>query len=177
MKIYTRTGDAGQTGLIGGARVGKDTLQMAAIGDVDELNACLGIAVSSLTDSFLKDELEQIQCRLFDLGAELAGGRHLVSAEDVEALEVSIDRQTAGLPPLRAFILPGGTPVAAAFHLARTVCRRAERSVLALHRQRPIDAISLAFLNRLSDWLFTAARTTNARSSVPDVEWHAKESR
>ncbi len=172
MKIYTRTGDAGQTGLIGGARVAKDSLRMAAIGDVDELNAALGLV--QLGDSILTEEVLQIQCRLFDLGAELAGGANTIAVQDVEALEASIDRQTQSMPPLRAFILPGGCPAAGALHLARTVCRRAERSVLSAKNVQPV---SLAYLNRLSDWLFVTARTANSLASVSDVEWHAKELR
>jgi cob(I)alamin adenosyltransferase len=177
VKIYTRTGDAGQTGLIGGARVAKDSLQMAAIGDVDELNAVIGVGTISISDPVLRQEMAKIQCRLFDLGAELAGGAAGISEEDIRDLEASIDRQTAVLPALKNFILPGGSPSGAALHLARTVCRRAERSVFALSHGQPISSDSKTFLNRLSDWLFTAARTTNALSSVSDVEWHAKESR
>ena len=179
MKIYTRTGDTGDTGLIGGARAPKDSLRIAAIGEVDELNAALGMARVHLQDDPLDQELETIQCRLFDLGAHLASPNRTpvtrVGSDDVDALERSIDRMTDRLAPLRAFILPGGSPAGAAMHFARTVCRRAERAVLGLHRCDPVDEVALAFLNRLSDWLFVAARTANADRHVSDVEWHPKE--
>ncbi len=181
MKIYTRTGDAGETGLIGGERSPKDSLRIALLGDIDELNAAIGMARSMTTDPGLDVELQEIQCRLFDLGAESASpakdrGARIESA-DVDRLEQSIDEMTEALRPLRAFILPGGCPAATALHLARTVCRRAERSMISLHRSEPLGPIPLAFLNRLSDWLFVAARTSNHRSCVSDVEWHAKENR
>lgn len=165
MRIYTKTGDDGTTGLIGGSRTEKTSLRIRAIGDVDELNAALGLVTAT-------DELREIQSRLFDLGATLAtptGARFNGNA--ALELEASIDRQTADLPALRNFILPGGSSAAAYLHLARTICRRAERSVLELDQESPVPSEAKVFLNRLSDWLFTAARTANATRHVSDVEW------
>lgn len=180
MKIYTRTGDGGATGLIGGARVPKESRRISAIGDVDELNATIGSAASMITDRDILDRLQQVQCRLFDLGAELAstnGTGSSLNANDVVELENSIDELTEALPPLKAFILPGGDPGASALHLARTVCRRAERSVLLLNRDEPVGQVPRSYLNRLSDWLFVCARAVNVRQGVGDIEWHAKEAR
>ena len=177
MRIYTKTGDDGRTGLLGGGRVAKRGLRIAAIGDVDELNAALGLAASARAD----DELRRLQCWLFDLGAELAApsgssfDRESLGAAHVAWLEAAIDRHMSALPPLRAFVLPGGSSTGAALHLARTVCRRAERTVLALHESEPVRENARVFLNRLSDYLFAAARTANAADGVPDVEWHRQE--
>jgi cob(I)alamin adenosyltransferase len=171
MKIYTKTGDDGTTGILGGGRVRKTAPQIAAIGDVDELNAAIGLARLHSGD-FL---LAKIQNWLFDVGGTLAApgdGRWELfahSAAAVQALEHSIDEQTANLPPLKEFILPGGSQLSASLHVARTICRRAERSVLAV--DSPNLAEVLVFLNRLSDWLFVSARTANARASVPDTAW------
>jgi len=181
VKIYTRRGDAGQTDLFGGERVGKDAQRVAAYGDVDELNASLGVAAAG-TDPALADSLRDIQSALFDLGASLAtpDPRHRkkagvlgVNAADVEALETLIDRLEEGLEPLKTFILPGGSMSAAAFHVARTVCRRAERAVVALAATdgESVEEGSLRYLNRLSDLLFVIARHENARQRVPDVAW------
>lgn len=176
MKIYTRTGDTGTTGLIGGDRIAKNSLRINAIGDVDELNACIGVARTG-HPSQLDAELEAIQNWLFDLGAELASPTEharkyrAISATQIARLEESIDRQTDALEPLTAFILPGGSPLGAALHLARCVCRRAERSILELHAQDSVDQEALAFINRLSDWLFVAARTANRLDGVMDVKW------
>lgn len=177
MRIYTRTGDAGETGLIGGQRVSKASSRIAAVGDVDELNATLGVARIHLADSSLLEVVDHIQHRLFDLGAELAApstGFSSVDREDVERLERSIDELGARLPPLKEFILPGGSPAAASLHVSRCVCRRAERTVLALHSEAPLRDEVLAFLNRLSDWLFTAARAANHDLGLPDVVWRKK---
>ena len=177
MRIYTRTGDAGDTGLRGGARVAKNSLRIEAIGDVDELNATLGLALAQRSDA----ELHRLQCWLFDLGAELAsppGGKFddaAIGPAHVAWLEEAIDRQMDALPALRAFVLPGGSPSAAALHLARTVCRRAERAVLALHAEEPVRENARVFVNRLSDYLFAAARRANAEAGVPDVEWRHQE--
>lgn len=182
MKIYTKRGDAGQTDLFGGERVGKDVQRVAAYGDVDELNATVGVAAAAGCDPALADSLRDIQSALFDLGASLAtpdpdhrkkariGG---VSSADVEALEGLIDRLEESLEPLKTFILPGGSESAAAFHVARTVCRRAERGVvrLAATEGESVEASSLRYLNRLSDLLFVLARHENARQAVPDVAW------
>lgn len=181
MKIYTRTGDDGTTGLLGGDRIAKDSLRISAIGDVDELNAAIGIARLHSTGSDLDSELFRIQNWLFDLGSEFAcppeGKFDICAIQDkhLEALETSIDRMTDRLPPLKAFILPGGTPLAAHLHAARCVCRRAERSVLSLSATEPVRTPSLRFLNRLSDWLFVAARTANADGRVVDIEWQKSE--
>lgn len=177
MRIYTRTGDAGETGLIGGQRVAKASLRIAAVGDVDELNATLGVARTHLVDSPLLQVVDRVQHRLFDLGAELAApstGFDSVDGLDIEQLERSIDELGARLPPLKEFILPGGSPAAASLHVSRCVCRRAERTVLALHAEEPLRDEVLAFLNRLSDWLFTAARTANHDLGLPDVVWRKK---
>lgn len=176
MKIYTKTGDNGQTGLVGNARIRKDSARISAIGDVDELNACVGLARTH-SDRATDDDLAKIQNWLFDFGAELAtleGSKFVndnITEDHVGWLERSIDEQTEKLSPLRNFVLPGGTPLAAALHHARCVCRRAERSVLALHRQEPVREVTRKFLNRLSDWLFVKARTSNAEAGVEDIEW------
>lgn len=171
MKIYTKTGDRGQTGLIGGSRVEKTDLRIHAIGEVDELNAALGL----VNAPFLIRDIREIQCRLFELGALLADPRAADEAaefaEHSKLLETSMDRQTAELPQLRNFILPGGSEEASRLHLARAVCRRAERAVLALFKDVPIQQDILVFLNRLSDWLFVAARTSNKLAGIDDVPW------
>ena len=177
MKIYTRTGDDGDTGLLGGDRVAKTSLRIVAIGDVDELNATLGLALAQGAPS----ELHRLQCWLFDLGAELAsppGGKFdaaSIGPAHVAWLEGEIDRLMDALPPLKAFILLGGSPAAAALHLARVVCRRAERAVLDLHAAETVREEARTFVNRLSDYLFAAARAANAAAGVPDVEWHRQE--
>ena len=182
MKIYTRRGDAGKTDLFGGERVGKDALRVAAYGDVDELNATVGVAIAAGSDPALAAELATIQSALFDLGASLAtpdpAHRRKASIAgiedaDITALEALIDRLEAGLSPLATFILPGGTPAAAAFHVARTVCRRAERAVvrLAATPGESVEENATRYLNRLSDLLFVIARHENARAGVKDVAW------
>jgi len=182
MKIYTRRGDAGQTDLFGGERVGKDALRVAAYGDVDELNASIGCAAASGSDPALEDALRTIQSALFDLGSSLAtpdpahrqkAGIAGIVATDIEALEHLIDRLEEKLEPLKTFILPGGSPAAAAFHLARTVCRRAERTTvrLASVEGESVEETSLRYLNRLSDLLFVLARHENARNDIADVPW------
>ena len=181
MRIYTRTGDDGETGLFAGGRVPKDHPRVAAYGDVDELNAALGLAMTLEPAAADRDLLETIQRDLFTIGSELAtpdpaklaqalsGPR--VGQAHVAALERAIDRQEEQLEPLRNFILPGGTPKAAAFHLARTVCRRAERAVVRLVRETAVSADVLKYLNRLSDLLFVLARAANVRAGVRDVTW------
>jgi cob(I)alamin adenosyltransferase len=182
MKIYTKRGDAGQTDLFGGERVGKDQLRVAAYGDVDELNAFVGVAAASSADPALTDTLQTIQSALFDLGSSLAtpdpahrekAGIVGVTGADIEALESLIDRLEEGLEPLKTFILPGGSTSAAAFHVARTVCRRAERAVVRLAGidGESVEEATLRYLNRLSDVLFVVARHENARQGVPDVAW------
>ena len=183
MKIYTRRGDAGQTDLFGGDRVGKDAIRVEAYGDVDELNAALGSAAASGSDPALEDSLRTIQSALFDLGASLAtpdaghrkkAGVEGVCAADVEALEALIDRLEVPLEELKAFILPGGSPSAAGFHVARTVCRRAERTLTALAETDETDPIWLRWINRLSDLLFVQARVVNHAAGVADVPWEPK---
>jgi cob(I)alamin adenosyltransferase len=174
-RIYTRTGDSGDTGLIGGRRVSKADARIAAIGAVDELNATLGVArtLGMEFDGLLAD----IQHRLFSVGASLAAldGSGGVDENQVAKLESAIDAHEAELEPLRNFILPGGTPAAAQLHLARTICRRAEREVVALGREANLNSNTVTYLNRLSDLLFVMARTANARSGVTDVKWNMEE--
>lgn len=183
MKIYTRTGDGGETGLFGGKRVPKHHLRVEAYGQVDELNAVIGLALALEPRPYARDVLEQAQRDLFTIGAELAtpdlaklakalrGPR--VGPPAVAALEQAIDRHEAGLPPLREFILPGGVPKAAALHLARTVCRRAERAVVMFHRKHRTGGSSsvVPYLNRLSDLLFVLARAANHAAGAPDQPW------
>ncbi|EKP94696.1 cob(I)yrinic acid a,c-diamide adenosyltransferase [Thermaerobacter subterraneus] len=181
MKIYTRTGDAGETGMLGGGRVPKAHPRVEAYGAVDELNAALGWAAALLDGADPAPVIHQLQQECFALGADLAAppgpareaatGLPRVTAQQVQALEGLIDRYDAQLPPLRQFILPGGAPAAAALHLARTVARRAERRVAALAAQEEVNPVVLQYLNRLSDLLFVLARWVNHRAGVPDVPW------
>jgi cob(I)alamin adenosyltransferase len=181
-RIYTRTGDTGETGLFGGGRVRKDDVRVAAYGTVDELNAVLGVARGALTGhDTLPSEidlfLDGVQHQLFNLGAELATpqpaqlGANLVSDADVAWLEQLIDRLEQKLEPLKTFILPGGSPAAAHLHWARTVSRRAERLVVTFAAVEPVRGEVLRYLNRLSDALFVAARAANQIANVPDVAW------
>lgn len=183
MKIYTRTGDAGQTSLRWGERIAKDALRVEVYGTVDEANAFVGLALSHLplggTDE-LRAMLFRIQRELFDVGADLAtppnkekGEKPKVEESFVSQLEANIDQLEAGLDPLRSFILPGGTQAASALHVARTVTRRAERRLVSLMEQEPVDPVLLKYLNRLSDFLFVAARAANRASGASDVkvEW------
>jgi cob(I)alamin adenosyltransferase len=181
MKIYTRTGDSGETGLFGGARVDKDDARVEAYGTVDELNSCIGAAralgVSPQTDA----SLVQIQSDLFTVGAELAcvPGQEeklrmtLVSDADIERLERWIDQSEAPLAPLKNFVLPGGSPSAAELHRARTVCRRAERRTLTAGRSSSVRPTTVIYLNRLSDLLFVLARYENHVANVADVPWRS----
>lgn len=178
MRIYTRAGDAGESGLIGGVRKSKDELIFQVLGDLDELNATIGLARSLAGEWPLDAYLERVQSLLFDVGAELAAGEagdeslaHAHFGDIVVDLEHSMDIETQNLPPLRNFILPGGSAMGAYLHLARTVCRRAERATVELHRTHSIRPEVLSFLNRLSDWLFVAARVANNDAGVPDVLW------
>jgi cob(I)alamin adenosyltransferase len=177
MKIYTKTGDKGETGLFGGPRVRKDHLRIEAYGSVDELNAVLGVARSETLPAEIDALLAQIQNSLFDLGAELAApdptkmGVASVGASHVEVLESAIDRYEAGLPPLKTFILPGGARGAAQLHVARTVCRRAERRLISLSAAETISGQLIIYLNRLSDLLFVLAREVNRAGGKSDVPW------
>jgi len=174
-KIYTRTGDKGTAGLVDGSRVSKASERMAAIGDVDEANASLGMAIALLGGDTLSERLRMIQNELFDLGADISTpgdveGALRIVASQVERLEREIDSMNERLDPLTSFILPGGSPEVAALHLARTVVRRAERSAVALASAGPVNADALAYLNRLSDLLFVAARFVAAKQDG-DVLW------
>jgi cob(I)alamin adenosyltransferase len=176
LKIYTKTGDAGETGLFGGGRVSKDDPRVCAYGDVDELNATLGFAAALEPAGFESDVVQAIQRDLFAIGAELATRdaakvREHVGAGHVSALEQVIDRHEATLTPLKNFILPGGTPKAAALHVARTTCRRAERAVVQLAREEQINPIIIHYLNRLSDLLFVLARAVNTHAGRADIAW------
>ncbi|MGH7567424.1 MAG: cob(I)yrinic acid a,c-diamide adenosyltransferase [Gemmatimonadales bacterium] len=181
MKIYTKTGDAGDTGLFGGSRVPKDHVRVDAYGVVDELNAALGLAAALEPQSAFADLFPAIQRDLFTIGAELASpdpaklarahSSPLIADANVQALEDAIDAHERALGPLKSFILPGGAPKAAALHLARTVCRRAERSVVRLARETAVSPPLLRYLNRLSDLLFVLARTANAQAGRPDIKW------
>jgi cob(I)alamin adenosyltransferase len=173
-KIYTRTGDGGTTGLVDGSRVSKGDPRMVAIGDVDEANSAIGIAVLSVPAE-LAEALRRIQNDLFDLGADLAtpltiDGALRVTPHQVERLEQEIDAMNAELSPLTSFILPGGTPGAAHLHLARAVARRAERSAVAASADTALSPTALTYINRLSDWLFVAARRMN-QNGADDVLW------
>ena len=179
MKIYTKSGDLGETSLLGGARVPKDHLRVAAYGDVDETNAALG-AVRALGEEALERLLFSLQQDLFAIGAQLADPTHkvaskrkkaAVTAAHVRRLEKAIDQREAKLPPLRSFVMPGGTPAAALLHQARTVCRRAERSVVTLAREADVDPRIIVYLNRLSDLLFVLARFANHRSGIGEDRW------
>ena len=174
-KIYTRTGDGGTAGLVDGSRVSKASPRMAAIGDVDEANASIGGAIAALTDDSVAERLQRIQNELFDLGADIATpgdveGALRIVASQVERLEHEIDSMNATLEPLRSFILPAGAGGVAALHFARTVVRRAERSAMALAQSESVNPQALAYLNRLSDHLFVAARHV-ASQQGGDVLW------
>jgi len=171
-KIYTRTGDDGTTGLGDGSRTNKDSLRVEAMGDVDELNAVIGILLSEPLAAEIQDTLTRVQHDLFDLVGEICiPGHAMVKAERVSALEETLDRLNEQLQPLKEFILPGGSRAAAYCHLARTVCRRAERQLTRLSREEPVTTISLQYLNRLSDLLFVMCRAINKQADVPDVLW------
>ena len=177
-RIYTRAGDGGETGLGDGARVAKDHPRVEAYGQVDELNAVLGLAAAHVADPGL---IRSVQNDLFDVGADLCvpggdDGRLRVTAAQAERLEREIDRLNAGLQPLSSFVLPGGTPAAAWLHLARTVCRRAERAVVTLARSEPVNPQVVVYLNRLSDLLFVMARAANDGGKA-DVLWVPGQSR
>jgi cob(I)alamin adenosyltransferase len=184
-RIYTRTGDAGETSLLGGRRVAKNDLRIEALGSVDEVNAILGVvrvelARSGVAPAGFDELLLHVQHQLFDLGAELAipaateaGGTSLAD-RDIAALEEVIDRHEANLPTLRRFILPGGSAAAAQLHVARSVCRRTERRLVELASAEPVRGELLRYLNRLSDLLFVLARAANQANRVPDVVWEPR---
>ena len=182
MKIYTKTGDSGETGLFDGTRVAKSDARVATYGDVDELNASLGFARALVDDPAIAGMLEGIQRDLFALGARLADPSHriagrvtkaAIAAADIARLEGWIDALETTLPPLRRFILAGGSPGGAALHVARTICRRAERAMVALraHDAAAFEPDLLIYVNRLSDLLFVMARAANQRAGTPEIEW------
>ena len=180
MKIYTKTGDTGETGLFGGTRVPKDAMRIETCGTVDELNACIGYARSQIQDTEIDGILQRIQNELFDIGADLATLETHPKAASLRIpptltpkLEREIDLFEAELPPLKNFILPGGSTGGAAVHLARTVCRRAERCVVTLAKAESVNPEVLIYLNRLSDLLFVLARIVNHRSGDPEPLWES----
>jgi cob(I)alamin adenosyltransferase len=186
MKIYTKTGDQGQTSLFGGVKVPKDDLRLTTYGTLDEFNSILGIALSELGRAEFSDEprslllfqrLQRVQNELFQLGAEMATPRGkatlspLIEETHVQRLEIEIDEMEGHLQPLRSFILPGGCVVSSQLHLARTVIRRAEREMASLHRAEILRPEVLCYVNRLSDFLFVCARTVNSIAGVEDIPW------
>jgi cob(I)alamin adenosyltransferase len=180
MKIYTRIGDDGGTGLIGGLRVSKDHLRIEAYGTLDELSATLGLVCVEMAESEMLELLRSIQDDLFVIGAQLATTNAVsppsgtITGHDVRRLEQAIDRYEGSLPPLRTFILPGGCRAAASLHLARVTCRRAERRVVTLSGQEAIAEPLIPYLNRLSDLLFVLARIANQWAAVEDIPWRKR---
>jgi cob(I)alamin adenosyltransferase len=181
MKIYTRTGDDGTTGLLGPGRVFKDAVRVEAYGSVDELNAVLGVVHTLDADHWLAAELATIQARLFHVGAELAASTpdavaklECVCDDDVAALERWIDRLEAELEPLTSFVLPGGSPLGAELHVARAVCRRAERRTVSLLQAGSVQPRLVRYLNRLGDLLFVMARWCNRRAGAPETQWRPR---
>jgi cob(I)alamin adenosyltransferase len=179
MKIYTRTGDRGETGLFGGVRVPKNDTRVEAYGTIDETNAAIGVALSQCEVAIVRRVLGEVQSDLFTLGAELASasgqearlGIQLLTDTDVLRLEQAIDEAEGPLPPLKNFVLPGGPPDVAALHLARTVARRAERRVLTLSQREPVRATLLVYLNRLADLLFVLARRAQHENGGAELPW------
>lgn len=177
MKIYTKTGDQGETGLVGGDRVGKVHARIQCLGVIDELNAHLGLARSSASEPVHAATIERVQSQLFDLGAEIATPhdspyfKPSIFPEDISQLEGEIDVWTDQLEPLRNFILPGGSLLSTHLHLCRTVCRRAEIQMLLSQAENEFREETLIYINRLSDWLFTFARFANHCAQVSDIKW------
>lgn len=178
MKIYTKKGDAGKTSLLGGNSHSKDSLRIHAYGTVDELNSLLGLSAALMKDDSMKETLLEIQKQLFILGTELAAlhpsdemRRGFIQDSHVTGLEHQIDTWEGHLKPLTQFILPGGSPASAALHLARTVCRRAERLTVSLHEKESLRAEPLKYINRLSDWLFVLARYLNQEEGGEEIGW------
>lgn len=181
-KIYTRGGDAGQTSLGDGSRVSKLDLRLAAYGTVDELNAALGVVLAGDTPHELRTVLERVQNELFDVGADLSvplgrEGRLRVAQSQIDRLEEDCDRFNAELPELRSFVLPGGTQAAAGLHVARTICRRAERETLRAAQDHELDPLTAVYLNRLSDLLFVLSRAANAAAGRDEPLWRPGDSR
>jgi cob(I)alamin adenosyltransferase len=175
-RITTRTGDQGTTGLADGRRVPKTHARIDALGDVDELNSALGLVLAHASGTLVAAILAQVQHRLFDLGAEIAvPGSAKVSDDDVAAIDAAVEQLNASLPPLREFLLPGGTPATAHCHLARAICRRAERALWRVHADEPLNAAGLRYLTRLSDLLFVASRTLARDEGGAEPLWQPKE--
>lgn len=175
-KIYTRTGDDGTTGLGDGSRTNKDSLRVDAMGDVDELNSVIGILLTEHLSKLIAGYLTDIQHDLFNLGGEICiPGHPILQKASIDHLEQAIDSMNENLEPLKEFILPGGTKAAAYCHLARTVCRRAERKLIQLHRAEKVTLISLQYLNRLSDLLFVICRIINKEAGMSDILWKNKQ--
>ena len=179
MKIYTRTGDDGSTGLFGGGRVRKSDARIECYGTIDELNAGIGLAAAASKSDDMVQSLREIQHELFNIGSHLATPAESPSAAKlppleesmISRLETQMDQADEQLPKLKQFILPAGDEAACRLHLARTICRRAERRVVAFAMDRPVPSVIITYLNRLSDWLFVMARLANLRAGVEDVPW------
>ena len=182
MKIYTKTGDKGTTGLFGGARLPKDHVRIEAYGTVDELNSIIGIVHDHVENDSIKKVLVEIQNRLFTIGSNLASdpSKEMITPDvldsDIELLENEMDNMESGLAPLKHFILPGGHPAVSYCHLARTVCRRAERRVIALFHAEPGEAIIIKYLNRLSDYFFMLGRKVADDFDVEEIKWNPRKS-
>ncbi|WON75160.1 cob(I)yrinic acid a,c-diamide adenosyltransferase [Nitrosospira sp. Is2] len=177
-RIYTRTGDDGTTGLGDGGRTGKESLRIEAIGTVDELNSHIGVLLSGRLQEDMRSRMENVQHDLFDLGGDLSiPGRVSMNEAQVSRLEKELDEYNASLAPLKEFILPGGTPLAATCHVARSVCRRAERCVMRLYRAETAVPCHIHYLNRLSDLLFVLCRVLNREHGVDDVMWQPGKTR
>ena len=179
-RIYTRTGDGGMTSLGSSERVSKDSLRVSAYGDIDELNSAIGLAVSLELESEIEDQLKRIQSELFNIGTELAypntddaNSLPQISQVHTDQLETDIDKMSELLGPLKNFILPGGSPGASALHVARSVCRRAERSIISLQQLEPVDSQIIIYINRLSDAFFVMARYENQLKDVPERLWES----
>ena len=172
-KIYTRTGDAGDTGKADGARVSKDDCLIHAQGDIDELNSFIGLLASKVDENALSQLILKIQHDLFNIGAEISLSQPLITAKDVAYLEQQLDHYNADLPPLKEFILPGGGEVASLCHVARAVCRRAERNLVTLDKEHGIGSELLAYINRLSDLLFVLARVLTRKAGEKEVYWQS----
>lgn len=177
-KIYTKGGDKGQTSLVGGTRISKDHDKIEAYGTVDELNAWIGVLADAPENAGRKALLKEIQDRLFTLGAELASEPEQTRKKlpelfesDIELLEKEMDSYTETIPPLRAFVLPGGHPLVSFAHVARTVARRAERQVIRLSRSEPVNPLIIKYLNRLSDYLFVLSRKITQEQGAPEISW------
>lgn len=173
--VYTRTGDRGTTSLVGGERIDKDSVRLESYGTIDELNSWLGLLVAEAPDDEIKDFLQEVQNRLFDIGSYLATAGatecKAISALAIGRIEESIDRLDSEVPPMKCFVLPGGCRESCHAQIARTVCRRAERRIVALSHEATVDDAVMRFVNRLSDWLFVYARLLNSRFGIADIPW------